>query len=76
MLSGPATKSLRYQVVTVIDLQKLLITDTPKNLSAVLAAFEIFLPVVTWVYRIIVVVLELFFSKSSNTFHESFEKQH
>eukprot|EP00080_Pristionchus_pacificus_P005364 PDM65384.1 hypothetical protein PRIPAC_52326 [Pristionchus pacificus] len=32
---------------TVPELKKLLITDTPKNLSAVLAAFEIFLPVVT-----------------------------
>ncbi|GMR49264.1 hypothetical protein PMAYCL1PPCAC_19459 [Pristionchus mayeri] len=31
---------------TVPELKKLLITDTPKNLSAVLAAFEIFLPVV------------------------------
>ncbi|GMT26007.1 hypothetical protein PFISCL1PPCAC_17304 [Pristionchus fissidentatus] len=32
---------------TVPELKKLLITDTPKNLSAVLQAFEIFLPVIT-----------------------------
>ncbi|GMT26008.1 hypothetical protein PFISCL1PPCAC_17305, partial [Pristionchus fissidentatus] len=32
---------------TVPELKKLLVTDTPKNLAAVLQAFEIFLPVVT-----------------------------
>ncbi|GMS96869.1 hypothetical protein PENTCL1PPCAC_19044, partial [Pristionchus entomophagus] len=32
---------------TVPELKKLLVTYTPKNLAAVLAAFEIFLPVVT-----------------------------